>query len=232
MSDRRQVWATLSDLLRRLEQDVTTPAPAQPTNGVEKELRKLGKTQYRANTLAEEQAQRMEKALQELEAAQQNREALVEELVETRLQDAEQTWLKSLLPVLDGLDHAIADGNHYLARRDRAAEATHLSEQQKALISPADRAKLSSWLDGLRLVRERLLAVLETGGVTPIPTVGRPFDPHLHVAVETADEGATKPGTIVAEERRGYRTETGVLRYADVVVYRPARPKEGEAESA
>ncbi len=225
MSDRRQVWATLAELLQRLEQDVEHP-PAEPApgvNGLEKEVRKLGKTQYRANALAEEQAQRMEKALQELETAQQSREALVEELVESRLQEAQQVWLKSLLPVLDGLDHAIADGRRYLTQRDRAAKSPHLTEKQKILVSPADRAKLTSWLAGLRLVRERLLAVLEAGGVTPIPTVGHPFDPHLHVAVETTDEGATRPGTIVTEERRGYQTEEGVLRYADVVVYRPTR---------
>jgi molecular chaperone GrpE len=84
-----------------------------------------------------------------------------------------------------------------------------------------DRAMLSGWLDGLRLVRERMLAVLEAGGVTPIPTVGHPFDPYLHVAVGTSSEGDGKPGLIVAEERRGYRSSSGVLRYADVIVYQP-----------
>jgi len=216
------VWATLSDLLHQLEEKITSTAEsAGGANGLEKELRKLGKTQFRANALAEEQAKRLEKALAELEAKQEAQEALVEELVETRLQEAKQAWLTSLLPALDGLDHAIASGQQYLALRDRAAQASHLTERQAMLVSPADRAKLASWLEGLRLVRERLLAVLEAGGVTSIPTVGHPFDPYLHVAVETTTEGATEPGTIVAEERRGYQTEKGVLRYADVVVYRP-----------
>jgi molecular chaperone GrpE len=224
MSEHRQVWATLSELLQRLEQNLesTTPPAPQETNGVEKELRKLGKTQYRANTLAEEQAKRLEKALAELETAQQAQDALVEEVVERRLQEAEQAWLASLLPALDGLDHAIANGQQYLTQRDKATTSTRLTEQQKALLSPADRAKLASWLDGLQIVQERILAVLEAGGVSPIPTVGHPFDPHLHVAVETTTQGATEPGTIVSEERRGYQTENGVLRYADVVVYRPA----------
>jgi molecular chaperone GrpE len=80
---------------------------------------------------------------------------------------------------------------------------------------------LAGWLDGLRLVRERLLAILEAGGVTPIPTVGQPFDPYLHVAVGTSGAGDGPPGTIVSEERRGYRCPAGVLRYAEVIVYRP-----------
>jgi len=61
---------------------------------------------------------------------------------------------------------------------------------------------------------------LETGGVTPIQTVGHPFDPHQHVAVSTTSQGNGVPGTIVAEERRGYRSPAGVLRYAEVVVYK------------
>ena len=221
MSERRQVWSTLSELLQRLEQNLEISHAAPGTNGLEKEVRKLGKTQYRANALAEEQAKRMQKALADLEVAQQAQEAVVEELVKTQLQEAEQAWLTSLIPALDGLDHAIANGQQYLARRDQAAQSPRLTEQQAVLISPADRAKLASWLDGLRLVRERLLAVLESGSVTPIPTVGHRFDPHLHVAVETTAHGAAEPGTIVAEERRGYQTEAGVLRFADVVVYRP-----------
>jgi molecular chaperone GrpE len=82
---------------------------------------------------------------------------------------------------------------------------------------------LSAWLDGLRLVRDRLLAVLETGGVTPIPTVGHPFDPYLHIAVSTTSKGNGIPGTIVAQERCGYRSPAGVLRYADVIVYQPEK---------
>ena len=74
-------------------------------------------------------------------------------------------------------------------------------------------------------MRERLLAILEAGKVTPIPTIGQPFDPYRHVAVGTSDrlpDGfAATPGTIVAEERAGYETPTGRIRYAEIVVYRP-----------
>jgi molecular chaperone GrpE len=45
------------------------------------------------------------------------------------------------------------------------------------LVSPADRAVLSGWLNCLTLVRERLLAILEAGGVSPIPSLGQTFDP-------------------------------------------------------
>jgi len=132
--------------------------------------------------------------------------------------------LEAIIPALDGLENAIASGQRYLEKRDQASRSGRLSPAQAALVSPMDRAMLAGWLDGLRLVRERLLAVLEAGGVTPIPTVGHPFDPYLHVAVGTTSEGDGAPGMVVAEERRGYRSPDRILRYADVIVY---RQKEG-----
>lgn len=74
-------------------------------------------------------------------------------------------------------------------------------------------------------MRERLLLILETNNVTPIPSVGQPFDPYLHVAVGTSAQlpAGMNPiaNLIVSEERRGYRTPASVIRFADVIVYRP-----------
>ena len=86
---------------------------------------------------------------------------------------------------------------------------------------------LSNWVMGdvLRLVRERFLAILEAGQVTPIPTVGQSFDPYRHVAVATTpkipDGLQPLPDLIVSEERRGYQSPVRVLRYAEVIIYRP-----------
>jgi molecular chaperone GrpE (heat shock protein) len=239
MSDRRRVWTTLADLLARLEGDLTarlsgTGASAGPPadlDALEKEVRKLGKAQFKANLLAEEQAAQTEKTLAELDAQRGQQAELVEQLAEEKVRAARQAWLESLLPALDGLDNAIDSGKRYLTVRDKATTAPNLTPEQALLVSPADRAKLDSWLSGLRLVRERLLAVLEAGGVTPIPTVGHRFDPYQHVAMAATahvppefNGAAGTPlasGIIVAEDRRGYRTADRVLRYADVVVYRP-----------
>jgi len=231
MSERRQVWETLSKLLTRLEEDIDASlgpkAPSESTlEELEKEIRRLGKTQFKTNALVEEQSTRWEEVLAGLRAAQEQRDQLVEELVRARVAAREMELLEAFLPVLDGLEHAIASGQRYLEMRDRAAEVLRTSPNpptaaQAIILSPADRAKLAGWLAGLRLLRERLLAILKACGVTPIPTVGHQFDPYLHVAVATSKVGEGAPGTIVAEERRGYRTPSGVLRYAEVIVYRP-----------
>lgn len=235
MSDRRQVWETLANLLARLERDIE---PALGENGhsgaalekLEKEVRKLGKAQFKANVLAEDQVSRLKETLSSAREEQERRDELLETLIDEQAAAARHELLEAVLPALDGLEKAMASGKRYLRTRDRAANVPDLTSEQAVLVSPADRAMLSGWLDGLRLVRERLLAILEAGGVTPIPTVGQPFDPYLHVAVDTtaAAEDDVEPGTIVTEERRGYRSPAGVLRYAEVIVYRPEETPESD----
>jgi molecular chaperone GrpE len=178
--------------------------------------------------LAEEQKAQMEQTLTIAQSAQQQNVQLLETLSGERAAAAQKNTLLSILPALDGLEHAIASGQRYLKTRDRAAANTNLTPQQAVLISPADRAMLAGWLSGLNLVRERLLAVLTTGSVTPIASIGQPFDPYLHVAVGTTqqlppDMPAIPANSIVAEERRGYRGPAGVIRFAEVIVYRPRR---------
>ena len=219
MSERRQVWETLSNLLGRLEKAAAGP------DGLEKEVRKLGKTQFKANALAEDQLTRLEQVIVSAQAAQEQSAEMLETVARERAAAARQELLETILPALDGVENAIASGRRYLEKRDRAARYPNPTLAQALLISPADREMLAGWLDGLRLVRERLLAVLEAGEVTPIPTVGHPFDPYLHAAVGTTSEGEGLAGTRVAEERRGYRSPAGVLRYAEVIVYRPVEER-------
>ncbi len=133
--------------------------------------------------------------------------------------------LSAILPVLDGLEHARVSGENYLKKRDVAAQKADLTSKQAVLVSPVDRAMLAGWLKGLDLINERLLAILETGDMTPIPSVGHPFDPYLHIAVGSVAHAAPEfsSGMIVSEERRGYHTSEKVLRFAEVIVYKPEK---------
>lgn len=225
MSNHRQVWGTLADLLKRVETSTAASSSIADPTDLEQEIRKMGKTQHKANLLAEEQNAQVKQALSVAQTAQEQSAQLFETLATQQAAAAHKDTLKAILPALDGIEHAIASGQRYLQIRDRAAQSANPTPQQAILISPADRAMLAGWLDGLNLVRERLLAVLKVGGVTPIPTVGLPFDPYQHVAVGTLAElpqGVNaEPNSIISEERRGYRTPAGVIRFAEVIVYRP-----------
>jgi len=227
MSARRQVWETLSHLVQRVENaNNAHPAAQAEVAGLEQEIRKLGKTQLKANLLVEEQAAQVKQSLATAQAAQEQNARLLETIAAERAVLSQHETLEAILPALDGLEHAIASGQRYLQTRDRAAANPNLTPAQTVLVSPADRAVLAGWLNGLTLVHERFLAILKTGGVTPIPSVGHLFDPYLHVAVGTSAQIPTGiqtiPNIIVSEERRGYRTQAGVIRFAEVVVYRPS----------
>ena len=95
----------------------------------------------------------------------------------------------SLLPVLDDLERAFASIPPRLAKLD--------------------------WVNGVRLIERKLRAILEAQGLSPIPAVGEPFDPHLHEAVRQ-DKG--KDGMVTEEVQKGYKFLDRVIRPSRVVV--------------
>jgi molecular chaperone GrpE len=81
-----------------------------------------------------------------------------------------------------------------------------------------------TWLKGLELTVQKLESVLAEQGVTPIPTVGKPFDPKLHEAIGTVESDEHPEDTVLAELRRGYRHHDRVVRPALVKVARQPLP--------
>lgn len=117
--------------------------------------------------------------------------------------------IEALMPILDSIEAALESGSVQIA----------------AIQDVEAREILRGWLEGQRLIRERLLALFEKEAIRPISTVGQVFDPYRHVAVETIYDATRPTGTIVEERRRGYEFGTGsgqrVLRFAEVVVTKP-----------
>ena len=94
---------------------------------------------------------------------------------------------------------------------------------------------LDAWLQGLTLMRERFLAVLAGEGIEVMAALHTPFDPHVHVAVQTEIRDDVAPHTVIRVLRQGYRQQQRVLRYAEVVVARAAdgpQPVTTEAQEA
>lgn len=77
-----------------------------------------------------------------------------------------------------------------------------------------------AFADGLRLVRRRLDEVLRSNDVTPLESVGHPFDPNLHEAVSVVEGDGQESGVVHAEERRGYLWDGELLRPSRVTVVR------------
>jgi molecular chaperone GrpE len=98
---------------------------------------------------------------------------------------------KELLPALDNLDRALA-----AAQED------------------------DPLLEGVRLVRSELAGALARVGIESFDPVGEPFDPEVHEAVATAEQGpgGAGSGTVVEVYQAGYRLGASVIRPARVVV--------------
>jgi molecular chaperone GrpE len=94
---------------------------------------------------------------------------------------------KGLVPVLDNLERALAAAN---------PEEDHLAE-------------------GVRLVRDELVAVLERAGVESYSPAGEAFDPDWHEAMLTRPGEA---GMVLEVLEKGYRLDGQVVRPARVVV--------------
>ena len=102
-----------------------------------------------------------------------------------------------LLPVIDNL------------RRALDAEAT---------VQAGESEEFRHFLQGVELINRQLGGVLETLGVKPIPTVGQPFDPHVHEAVAAESSDSHEPDTVIQELARGYRLGDKLIRPAMVKV--------------
>jgi molecular chaperone GrpE len=100
--------------------------------------------------------------------------------------------LKDLLPVFDNLERAIM----------HAEKATDVQ----------------SVADGIRMVIRQFGDTLGKIGVERIASVGLPFDPSLHEAIQQLETTEYSPGTVAAEIQGGYRTQDRLIRPALVVV--------------
>lgn len=70
----------------------------------------------------------------------------------------------------------------------------------------------SEYAKGVQLIYQRMFEVLKKTGLEPIDTVGKPFDPHLHQAVERVETSDSPENTVVGEFQRGYYFKGKMLR--------------------
>ena len=103
--------------------------------------------------------------------------------------------LKHLLPVFDNLERAI--------------QSAQRSTDVKAVA------------DGLSMVIRQFVDVLGRRGITRVPTVGQPFDPAMHEAIQQVETEEHAAGTVIAEVQPGYMQGQRLMRPAMVVVAKP-----------
>ena len=103
--------------------------------------------------------------------------------------------IKELIPVVDNLERAI----------------DHIE----------DESDHSAIKDGIKLVLDSLLAVLNKFGIEVASAVGEKFDPKKHEAVSQEESCEYEPGTVIKEFHKCYYLNGRLLRPAMVVIVKP-----------
>ncbi len=76
----------------------------------------------------------------------------------------------------------------------------------------------AAWLDGLKLIDQKLKNLLEGEGIAPIPAENAAFDPALHEAISHEDNPDFESGQIIEVVQKGYTIGERVIRPALVRV--------------
>jgi len=109
--------------------------------------------------------------------------------------------VEGLIPIIDGFEHALA------AHRE---------------------AEYENYRKGFELIYKQLLDNIAKLGVERIDPVGKPFDPHLHEAMDRTETTEEKDGTILQVFQPGYVFHGRVLRPAMVRVAVHSNPASKE----
>ena len=130
--------------------------------------------------------------LQRLSADYQNYQKRTAKQIAESITYEKEVVIKSLLPVLDNLDHTIIN-------TEKLPDSGEV-------------------LKGIKIIYDQFLTVLKNHGVEQIITVGAKFDPECHQAVMQKTEPDKEDGAILEELRKGYRLGDKILRPASVIV--------------
>jgi len=99
-----------------------------------------------------------------------------------------------------------------------------VDELELAVKSGSSSNSAEAVIQGVEMTLKKLKKVLENEGVSPIESVGKPFDPSKHNAVAKTEEEGAEGCKIVEEVRKGYTMREKVIRPSVVkVVVKPSK---------
>lgn len=122
------------------------------------------------------------------------------------------------------------------ARREKAEFVASLlpvaDNLQRAIEAAEQGGGLESLLDGVRGTLSNFESALAAAGAEPIASVGAPFDPELHEAVDTTEVEPERDQVVTAEYSRGYKIGDRLLRPARVQVGRAQGNAQAQAQES
>ena len=89
---------------------------------------------------------------------------------------------------------------------------------ERALKNTPSNKEVNHWVEGIRLINQKLQNILKTEGVKRIPAEDEYFDPHRHEAISMEESSQTESGRIIEVIQQGYTIGDRVIRPAQVRV--------------
>lgn len=184
------------EILKDIEsvgEDLPEVEEAQPEEGeVEVEVEVLDELEVAQEELAKQKDQVLRIA-----AEFENYKKRMTRERNTAMKYAGEHILREMLPTLDNLERAIAQG-----------EAKNVDAEQA----------LSSLLEGVKLTLKSLVTSLEKFEVTAIDSIGEPFDPVNQEALTMEPSDTVAANHVLNEFEKGYQYKDRLLRAAKVIV--------------
>ena len=129
---------------------------------------------------------------QRIKADFANYKRRVEQERERQVKCANKELILKLLPVLDDFNYALDSVPRDVADDD--------------------------WFNGVNLIKDKLMSILEQEGVAKIDVDGKPFDPHQHEAIFCDDDAEDEQCKVKEVIKDGYKLGGEIIRPAQVIV--------------
>lgn len=107
-----------------------------------------------------------------------------------------------------------------------------IDDFERSLAHLKDTKDVESIKDGIKLVYDKLMKMLEDQGVKPIEAVGKPFDVHYHEAIMQRKAENVEPHTVIEEFEKGYLYKDRVIRHTKVAVSEDHHEEQSDSTSS
>ena len=202
VNDKRRFDAEGERIVPDAEPEKTGPVKSQREGDLEAKLKAETERREAAEAKLVGVQKKFEDAKVGLEKETAEMRDRLKRTLEARAKQDQFDFLTMLLPVLDNLNLAI-DAS------EKDPEIDHLRDGVKGTARSFEQALLSV-------------------GVEAVPSVGEPFDPEMHEAIDMAEVGPENDGLVTAEYSRGYKFGERLLRPARVQVGKAKAQSAGE----
>jgi molecular chaperone GrpE len=79
-----------------------------------------------------------------------------------------------------------------------------ITEEFNIVLNEARKTNNPTLLEGMEMIRKKLGKIISCEGLCPIESIGKPFDPNLHDAIQQVETCEYPEGMIIEEIKKGY----------------------------